>query len=441
MGDGRPHASGDLGVAALASIGIGGMVGGGIFSVLGLTVQLAGAGAYVSFVVGGLVAALTGWSYALLSVRFQDRGGTATFLDRAFGTKLAGPLNLLLWLSYFVMLGLYAVAFGSYLAALLGLPAEGVWRRVLGSVVVLVFAGLNLAGARVVGRAEALLVYFKLAVLLVFCVGGLAFIDTDRVAPAAFPSPGVIVYAGALIFLGYEGFELIANASEDARDPQRTLPRAYLISIGGVIALYVLVAFVAVGNLTAQQIATERDYVLAVAAQPLLGTVGFTMIAIAAIISTASAINATLYGTAKFTYLMARHGELPDHLGRPVWNRPIGGLLATTVGTLLVVNTIDIEGISLMGSAGFLIIFAAVNLAAARLHTPRHAARVVAPAGAAACVGALATLIAYAATTTPRQLGVLAAMLATATLGELVIRLRGRATPHPPALGDRSAPE
>ena len=158
------------------------------------------------------------------------------------------------------MLGLYAVAFGAYLAALLGLDANGPWRRVLAGAAVLCFAGLNFAGAQVVGRAESVMVYFKLAVLLVFCFGGLAFVDTSRVSPAAFPSAGGIVYAGALIFLGYEGFELIANASEDARRPQRTLPRAYLIAIGGVIALYVLVAFVAVGNLSPHAIATESDY-------------------------------------------------------------------------------------------------------------------------------------------------------------------------------------
>ena len=165
-------ASGGLGLAALVSIGVGGMVGGGIFSVLGLTVQIAGAGAYLSFVVGGIVAALTGWSYAVLSVRVRSRGGTAAFLDRAFGTGVAGPLNLLLWLSYFVMLGLYAVACGAYLAALLGLDPNGPWPRVLAAAVVACFAALNLAGAQVVGRAESVLVYFKLAVLLVFCRAG-----------------------------------------------------------------------------------------------------------------------------------------------------------------------------------------------------------------------------------------------------------------------------
>ncbi len=422
-----------MGVAALVSIGIGGMVGGGIFSVLGLTVQVAGSGAYVSFVVGGLVAALTGWSYSTLSVRIQDRGGTAAFLDRAFGTRIAGPLNLLLWLSYFVMLGLYAVAFGSYLAALLGLPADGGWRRAFGSAVVLCFAALNVAGARIVGRAESLLVYVKVAILLVFCLGGLAFVEPARVSPAGFPSPGIIVYAGTLIFLGYEGFELIANAAEDARDPRRALPRAYLISIGSVIVLYVLVAFVAVGNLSAAEISTERDYALAAAARPLLGSAGFTLIAIAAVISTASAINATLYGSAKFTYLMARHGELPAHLDTPVWNRPVGGLLATTAGTLLIVNTVDVDGISLMGSAGFLVVFAAVNLAAARLRGVGRVARGLSVAGTVACASSCVALIGYTAGTSPGQLAVLAGLLLTALFGEALIRRRGRPTTRPPA--------
>ena len=78
---------GRLGLAALVSIGIGGMVGGGIFSVLVLTVQIAGGGAYLSFVVGGIVAALTGWSYSLLSVRIRSCGGTVVFLDRALARK------------------------------------------------------------------------------------------------------------------------------------------------------------------------------------------------------------------------------------------------------------------------------------------------------------------------------------------------------------------
>jgi amino acid transporter len=423
--------SGELGVSELVSIGIGGMVGGGIFSVLGLTVQIADAGAYLSFVVGGVIAALTGRSYALLSVRIRSRGGTAFFLDKCFGTAIAGPLNVLLWLSYFVMLGLYADAFGSYGAALLGVDPTGTWRRILASGVVLAFAALNLAGARIVGRTEVLLVYGKLTILTLFCVAGLTFVHGDRVSPAHYPSMGLIVYAGALIFLGYEGFELIANAAEDARDPRRSLPRAYLISIGVVIVLYVLVAFVAVGNLNAEQINRDRDYALADAARPFLGAVGFVLIGIAAVISTASAINATLYGTGKFTYLMARHGELPPALAKPIWDRPIGGLLATTVGTLIVVNGVDIDGISLMGSAGFLLIFTAVNLAVLRFRVARST-KLLAFAGAAACLVAFGAMTAYAATTMPDNLWVLGGLLLGAVVTEGLVQLRGRRTSHPP---------
>lgn len=419
------QSKGSVSTLGLVSIGVGGMVGGGIFSVLGLTAQKAGGASYLAFLVGGAVAALTGASYARLSVSARSRGGTASYLDRAFDAKVAGPLNLLLWLSYFVMLGLYASAFGSYLSALLGHQGSAVWGKILGTAVVLLFAGLNLASAGLVSRGESVLVGFKLVVLLVFCAGALGSLDASRIDPGAYPSWGAIIYAGALIFLGYEGFELIANAAEDARDPERSLPRAYGIAIGFVIALYVLVAIAAVGNLTPEEIQRQGDYALAAAAEPAFGTVGFTMIGIAAVVSTASAINATLYGAAKFTYLMARHGELPTRLGEPIWNRPVGGLLATAAGTILIVNTVDVGGISLMGSSGFLIVFGAVNIAAFRLAARSTMERALAIAGALACLGCLAALIAYAARDTPEKLPVLGALLAVAVGAEAVLRWRG----------------
>ncbi|MCJ7591237.1 MAG: amino acid transporter, partial [Woeseiaceae bacterium] len=104
-----------LGLWTVVSIGVGGMVGGGIFAVLGLAVQLAHGGTPVAFALAGLVALLTTYSYAKLSVAYPSRGGTVAFLDRVFGAgMLTGSLNVLLWLSYVVMLSLYAFAFGSY---------------------------------------------------------------------------------------------------------------------------------------------------------------------------------------------------------------------------------------------------------------------------------------------------------------------------------------
>ena len=181
-------------------------------------------------------------------------------------------------------------------------------------------------------------------------------------------------------------------------------------------------------------------HALAAAARPFLGQAGFTLIAVAAVVSTGSAINATLYGAAKFTYLMGRDGELPARFGRPVWNRPIGGLLATTAGTLVIVSTVNIEGISLMGSAGFLIIFAAVNLAADRLAGISGRARALALAGAVACAACLAGLTAYAAARIPAQLAVLGGLIVAAAAGEAIIRIRDARQLTPPDHPDRNSP-
>ncbi len=104
-----------LGYWEVTAIGVGGMVGGGIFAVLGLSVELTGGGAPLAFLIAGIVALVTSYSYARLSVTYPSQGGTVAFLDRAFGSGLlTGSANILLWISYIVMLSLYAYAFGSY---------------------------------------------------------------------------------------------------------------------------------------------------------------------------------------------------------------------------------------------------------------------------------------------------------------------------------------
>ncbi len=158
---------GKLGLVAVVAIGIGGMVGGGIFAVLGLAVQLAHGGTAVAFALAGMVALLTAYSYAKLSVAYPSRGGTVTFLDRAFGSgMLTGSLNVLLWLSYVVMLSLYALAFGSYGAAFLPAAWQGMGKHGLVSLVVVLITGLNLLSAQLIGKAENWIVGLKLTILL-----------------------------------------------------------------------------------------------------------------------------------------------------------------------------------------------------------------------------------------------------------------------------------
>jgi len=421
-----------IGYWSVVAIGIGGMVGGGIFAVLGLAAQLAHGAVPIAFGIAGLVALLTTYSYAKLSVTFPSPGGTVTFLDRAFGPGLfAGSLNILLWLSYIIMLSLYAYAFGSYAAAFLRPEWQALGKHLFICLVVVSVTALNLFGAAEIGRAERWIVAFKIAILLVFIGVGLWGIEPQRLEPAAWAPAVQVVAGGFIIFLAYEGFELIANAAQDTIHPHKTLPRAYYTAVLFVIALYVLVAVVTVGNLPVAKIVDAKDYALAAAAMPFLGNAGFVLVGIAALLSTASAINATLYGAARLSYIIAQEGELPAVLEEKIWRKPILGLLITTGLTLLAANLLDLNSIATIGSAGFLLIFAAVNTANARLGRQTRSLRWLSWLGALACLVALAALLWQVEMQTPLKILVLVVILGISVGIESLYRLlrRQRTTP------------
>ncbi len=400
---------GKIGFLSVVSMGVGGMIGGGIFAVLGLAVQLAKGATPVAFAIAGLIALLTSYSYARLSLAYPSQGGTVEFLNQAFGVGLiTGSLNILLWLSYIIMLSLYAYAFGSYGASFFNHSL--LLKHGLISLIVLLLTALNFMGSAVAGKAEEWIVGFKVLILLIFVLAGLWGVDAERLQPSNWSPPVQLIAGGMIIFLAYEGFELIANTAEDVKNPEK-LPLAYYTSVGFVIVVYVLVALVTVGNLPYDQIVAAEDYALAASAKPFLGSAGFTLIAIAALLSTSSAINATLYGAAKISFIIAKEGELPEALERKVWNRPVEGLIITALAVLLVANVFDLSSISTMGSAGFLIIFAAVNLANARLHDVTGSRRWISLTGAILCLLALTILVWQISVEAPLKTGILAGLI------------------------------
>jgi amino acid transporter len=393
---------GPLGLLSVISIGVGGMVGGGIFAVLGLAVQLSGGGTYIAFALAGIVALITSYSYAKLSVTYPSQGGTVEFLDQAFGPGLiTGGLNVLLLLSYIVMLSLYAFAFGSYLSSFFPVDSQSLWQHVGTTGIIILMTGLNVLGARAVGKAEEWIVTFKISILMFFILVGIWSVNTSQLQPSTWAPFISLLAGGMIIFVAYEGFELIANSAEDVKNPSKTLPRAYYYTVIFVIALYVLISIITVGNLPLNQIVAAKDYALAAASKPFLGFYGFTLVAIAALLSTGSAINATLYGTARISYIVAKDGELPVILEKNIWNRPIGGLLLTAGLTLIIANIFDISNLATMGSAGFLIIFAAVNASNWKIHKLTSSKRWIPFLGMLTCLFALFALVWQTLITSP----------------------------------------
>ena len=321
------------------------------------------------------------------------------------------------------MLSLYAYAFGSYGASLFPPASQLLWKHILITGSVLAITGLNLLNARLIGEAEVWIVLIKLTILVLFIAVGIWGVDGVRLAPSAWSSPVSLIAGGMIIFLAYEGFELIANTAKDVRDARRTLPRAFYSSVGFVIVLYVLVAAVTVGTLPVARIVEAKDYALAEAARPFLGQTGFLLIAIAAMLSTASAINATVYGAARLSYIIARDGELPDVLERKAWGKPIEGLLITSGITLLIANLADLSSMSTMGSAGFLLIFAAVNGANAVMAKDTQSKSWLSLIGVGLCLSALASLLWQTAKSSPDHLWILFVMVGAAFFIEISFRL------------------
>lgn len=411
-----------IGYLSVVAIGIGGMVGGGIFAVLGLAVKLAHGGTPVAFLLAGIIALITSYSYNKLSITYPSQGGTVEFLNQAFGGGLfTGGVNVLLWLSYIVMLSLYSFAFGSYGASLIAGP-QLLWKHILITGSILLFTLLNVTGAKLVGEAEEYIVAIKLIILLVFAGIGFSTINTQRLEPAVWTGPLEFIAGGMIIFLAYEGFELIANTAGNVKNARKTLPRAYYSSVIFVILLYICIAAVTVGNLPVSKIIAAKDYALAEAAKPFMGSFGFTLIAVAAILSTGSAINATLYGSARVSYVIAKDGELPANLEKKIWKKPIEGLLITSAATLLIANFFDLSGISTMGSAGFLLIFASVNAANIKMSSKTNSVKWIPVSGVLLCAAALVLLIIQTFKTSPQNIWILVIMFGVAFLVEGIYR-------------------
>jgi len=380
------------------SIGIGGMVGGGIFAVLGLATNLAKGGTPIAFFIAGMIALITAYSYSRLSICYPDKGGTVKFINKGYGVNVfSGGINNLLWVSYIIMLALYASAFGSYAPNLFKITnSVNIDSHIYSSLIIILASLINYFSVKLVGRIESIAVVVKLIILLGFVGIGIYGLNNsthiDQLSLSQWESPINLVAAGMMIFVAYEGFELIANTAPDIVKAKTNIPKAYFYSVIFVIALYIIIAIITVGSLGFGKIATAKDYVLAEAAKPMLGQIGFTIITIAALISTFSAINASLYGGSRVSYELSEDDELPHQLTFKLWNQPIG-LLITTIATLLLVNTLKLESISTAGSVGFLLIFAAVNYVGFKLHQEIKGIKVISLIGFLSCSFALLTLI------------------------------------------------
>jgi amino acid transporter len=365
--DARPQMT----VRGAAFMGVGAMVGAGIFALLGETGVVAGAATWLAFALGGAVAGLLGYVVAKLGARYPSSGGVVTFLIKGFGVgHITGVASWLLYFSAIIVTAMVAVSFGNYATALFfGDEGSATATAAFTTGVILAVALINILGTSFIDRIQSVIVIVLLAVFAVFIVVTFGEMDPTLLSPSLYPPALDIISSIALTFFAFLGFAVVSFTGGDLPDPERNLPKAMYLSLGITSVLYILVAIGVFGTLGTEDVIAYGETALAEAARPVLGDAGFAMMAVAALLATSSSTNANIYAAIGSTKKLADEGQFPPVFGQRAIVGSTRGMTISVVLTLLVANFIDLTAIASLGSVVALSIFLLVAVAGMRVRT------------------------------------------------------------------------
>lgn len=362
--------TGSFSVSQAAFIGVGAMVGAGIFSLLGAAGAVAGAAVWLSFVFAGMIAGLQGYSFARLGATYPSAGGMLEYLARGFGDgHLTGITAWLLFTTNAIVTAMVAVSFGSYASAVVA-AHDAAWVKIFACAVVLAMGWLNVVGSQAVARVQSLIVKVVISILSVFAVVTLLNIDLTLLAPSGYPELRQIVSSVALTFFAFLGFGVITFTAKDLPDPRRQLPKAMYLALGIATTVYLGVALGVFGTLSVEEVIASGGTAIAEAAKPTLGQAGYVLMVITALFSTTGATNSGLYPAVGLTEHLASTGQFPRALGTRLGSRRAPAGLLTTMGlTVVFVLFFNLDAIASLGSAVALLIFSMVTLAHLRVRS------------------------------------------------------------------------
>lgn len=383
----------DLGLFDVTMIGVGAMIGAGIFVLTGLAAGTAGPALVLAFFLNGVVAALTAMAYAELGSGFPEAGGGYLWVKEALGGMQGFLGGWMSWFAHAVAGSLYALAFGSFAAELwhmanlpdFGLGTSGL-RYGFMTLIILAFTYLNYRGASETGTVGNIITITKVIILGLFCAFGLVAMFrhpegwTTRFTEGFMPEGWLGIFtAMGLTFIAFEGYEIIAQSGEEIKDPMRNLPRATFISIGVVVLIYMVVAFVAIGAIEApaglrtyQFLGQAGETAIVEAARQFM-PYGAIILLFSALASTMSALNATTYSSSRVSFAMGRDHNLPPIFSKihSIRHTPFGAVLLSGALILSMAWALPIEDVAAAADLMFLFLFIQVNVSVMRLRLRR----------------------------------------------------------------------
>jgi amino acid transporter len=424
-----------MNMISVAAMGVGAMVGAGIFALLGVVALIAGNDTYLSFLGGGIIAALSGYSYAKLAARYPDAGGLTAYFHEAFGTgTTSGTLSLTYVITIAVTIAMVAKAFGAYATALaFGSSTNPIVIDAFASGITILMVLLNIAGSKLVGKAEVILVGIKLTILAVLILAGAYGMTTHPQVVHNSPQILSLFSSIGLTFFAYAGFGTITNAAGKVADPSNAIPRAIYLAIATVIVLYCALALVVLGNVSTADLKNHADTAVAIAAKPVLGRVGFVGVSVAALLATASGINAWVFSGMQITQAMVKVGNLPQMFAHLVWRKGSLGMLLGVAGILLSIALLDLTALARIASATFLISYLAIQVAHWRLIAETKGSRMLVGIGLILMVLVLAAFLWATFLAQPWALALIVAFLGLSWLVELFL---SRSKAHPEGDGE-----
>ena len=350
-----------LGIPELIAIALGGMVGGGIFTILGISVSMIGALTPIAIIMGGILAALAAYSYIKLGVYYKDEGATYSFYKRTFPNSPFAASLIGWWVifGYISTLALYSYTFASYAISGFAFADSELVRKLVAGAIIAVFMIINVWSVKGMGKIEDLMVYTKLIILVV--ISFVLINNSHASLPTLLQNNSDITIFDILIvasitFVAYEGFQLVINAVNEMERPERNIPRAIYSAIFLAILIYLVISLGAILAIPFEDIIKNKEYALASGAEKILGHWGTELVILGALLATSSAISGTVFGASRQMAVIAKDGYFPAILAKRKNQIPVYAIITMSSMAFCLVLAGSLEVILEFGSVTFLLV-------------------------------------------------------------------------------------
>ena len=357
----QTQSSKNVGLYSAIAMSLSGMMGSGLFTVLGYANLTAKSHIPIAFLLAGIAVIFTVYSCAKLSATFPVAGGPAGYIVSTYGNGfIAGWMNIFLYLGFLISTSLYASGFTEFIVVLTGNMFTGFELKLIGGALVFIFALVNLLGASIVGLAGLVAIGLVLISLLAYSAVGISHLNTATLDFGVGPIEGIAIATG-MLYINYQGFAVVSSAADSMAEPKKTIPKAMYIAVLFVIALYVLVSFITIQVTPVDIIKSNPSNVIGAAANLLMGKAGFIGIGLIALLSCAAAVNATIFTATKVLGVVVTEHANAAWLTRALGQGQMRRLLVSAAIVIVLVLGFPLEIVGKMASMAFLLLFGVIT--------------------------------------------------------------------------------